>query len=326
MFVCPMPPYCKQQGGFIVLMGMLMLVVGAAVWFGNIGNMRTEMMVITQENAQSRALQYLKSKMLAYAVFQPELFGTESGSTTLQTSDKVPGPGYFPCPDSNGDGVSNAPCGSGVPMVIGRVPVQISSRRFGFLDQVTDKSAYWFAVDSRFLVQNTDYNNAGAPLAFKLRRFSPLNTNEPDFTDLTTSELLTLDDRSGIVMVIFYAGEPLAGQNRNGGGVSDYLDKSNNDGDRRFISNHSDTTGFNDNVIAITYDEWRAAILARVSQDRDPVDNIPDLCSISETEPHWFNACYNDYKTGDDGTQCAWGGSEADNQVGQGWRGVLGCP
>jgi hypothetical protein len=321
-------PREPKQSGFIILMGMLMLVVGAAVWFGNVGNMQAEMMEITQENAHSRELQKIKEKMLVYTMFQPEIFGTPSNTTTFQTADKVPGPGYFPCPDSTGDGESNAPCGSGVSVVIGRVPVQISSRRFGFLDQTLGKESYWYAVDTRFLVQNADYNNFGGTEDVKLKRYSPLNTSEPDFSDLTTPPppLLTLDGVTDIVMVLFYAGEPLSGQNRSSGGLDDYLDKLNNDGDGDFISTHSDTIGFNDNVLAITHAEWSAAVLARVSQDVNPVDNVPDLCSISATDPHWFNACNNVYKTGNDGTQCSWGSGGVDNQVGQGWRELLGCP
>ena len=309
----------KNQSGFIVLLGMLMLVVGASVWFGNVGNLRTEMMAIKQVNEQGRELQQVKDKMLAYAVFQPELFGTLSGTSTLQTSEKVPGPGYFPCPDATGDGESNAPCGSGSSVIIGRVPIQISSRFFGFLNQVTVKDSFWYAVDTRFLVQNTDYNNFGATAEVKSRRYAPLNVDDPVLASLT------LDGVTDIVMVLFHAGDALSGQDRSSSAVSNYLEDENNDGDTAFITYHS-TARFNDTVIAITREEWNAAMLARVSQDINPVDNTPDLCAIPATDPHWFNACNNVYKTGSDGANCASDGSGMDNQLGQDWRSVLGCP
>ena len=141
----------EKQQGFIILMGMLALVLGAAVWFGTISSVRTESMKIAIENENVNALYRVKDKMLTYAMFQPEIFRTSSSNTTPLSQEAIPGPGYFPCPDTTGDGVSDSPCaGSGVPFVTGVVPISISSRLFSFIDQPLESAKFWYAVDSRF--------------------------------------------------------------------------------------------------------------------------------------------------------------------------------
>ncbi|WP_127471243.1 hypothetical protein [Thiomicrorhabdus aquaedulcis] len=309
----------RKQSGFMVLLGMLMLVLGAAAWFGNVGNIRSETMQISMEKSHVNALKDIKDKMLMYAVMQPEIFRTASGATTALPVEQIPGPGYFPCPDTSGNGISNAPCGAGVSVVVGRVPSHISSRFFNFITRPVLQENYWFAVDSRFVVQNNDFNNFGAAGAFKSKRYAPLNSTEP------ATAALTLDGVTDVVMVLFYTGSALAGQDRSSNTVTAFLELENADGDADFISTSANPAQFNDHVIAITRDEWNSALLTRVSQDVNS-DDIPDLCALPDDSAHWFNACNNIFKTASDGTLCAGVATDFDNQVGQNWRGVLGCP
>lgn len=335
-------------------MGMLALVLGAAVWFGSVGNMRSESIEITQQNENTRELQRIKEKMLTYAVLQPEIFGTDSGSTVKRAQEDIPGPGYFPCPDTDGDGDSNAPCGgSGATFVIGLVPESVSSRSFTFIDRHQKLGQYWFAVDARFLTQNPDYFYDS-----KNRRFVPLNRTSP------ATASLTLDGRTDIVMVLIYSGDPIGGQSQGSpslANIGKFLELENADGDADFISKYADPSPvanapkFNDFVIPITRNEWNAAVLSRVSKDLltgtaagTAPDNVPDLCdAIAITDLHWFNGCsyigaapaYVDTTILDSGAvpsvntstvlnrTCYQEGVTADqNLYGQGWRTDLGCP
>ena len=316
----------EKQSGFIILMGMLALVLGAAVWFGTVSSVRSESMRIAIENENVNALYRVKDKMLTYAMFQPEIFRTTSGSTIPLAQEDIPGPGYFPCPDTiNNDGVSDSPCGgSGVTFVTGVVPTSISSRVFSFIDQPLESGNFWYAVDSRFLTQNPDYYYDSA-----FKRFVPLNTASP------ATASLTLDGVTDIVMVLIYSGDPLSGQTQTAAtlaNISDYLELENADGDADFISNFNDPAPvannpkFNDYVIPITRAEWNAAMLSRVSMDADG-NNVPDLCvdpASAAGNLHWFNDCFSagtNFLTCDLNTL-----STDENLYGQGWRTVLGCP
>lgn len=279
----------NKQQGFIFLIGLLVLVLGAGVWFGTVANLQSNGMQIEKKNEHIRELQRIKERMLTYAVMQPEIFRTNSGSTAVRAQEDIPGPGYFPCPDVNGDGDSDAPCGgTGVMFVTGLVPQSVSSRFFTFMDKPQEANRYWYAVDSRFLTQNLDYFYGGVS-----KRFVPLNRASPPLASLT------LDGRNDIVMVLIFAGDEVQGQNQSVLSANNFLDLENGDGDADFISTFNDKERYNDHVIAITRTEWNAAVLSRVSKDvmsgitvGTVGDNVPDLCdTISVNDAHWFNGC-----------------------------------
>ena len=315
----------EAESGFIVLIGMLILILGAGVWFGTVTNMRTEDMRSGMQSGHIDELQKIKNRMLTYAVMQPEIF-----NDTVSPQD-IPGLGYFPCPDTNGDGNTNNPCGGvGVNVVIGMVPESISSRMFNFIEKQSESHQYWYAVDARFLVQNTLYAYDA-----EFRRF-PLNANLPALANLT------LDGRNDIVMVLFYSGQEMINQNQsNIGMVGDFLEFENADGDVDFISvdpNPGNLNDFNDSAIAITREEWRTAMLSRASSDafnnndlRNGIvppsgpDQIPDLCeTVPQNAQHWFNECT--YIGGIPPFPCTNIGTGPENLVGQNWRGFFGCP
>lgn len=333
-------PQSKQEG-FMVLLIMLMLVLGAAVWFGTISSLRAQHMQIEMHDEHIRELHQIKQKMLAFAVMQPEVYYTEaSGSPNF---DQIPGPGYFPCPDTDGDGLPNngpsSPCGSNDGFVTGIVPIKSSDNRYTFINSPEDSSLYWFSIDSRFVTSNSVSSH----------RFLPLNLVSP------ANANLTVDGRDDIVMVLFYAGDPLAGQNRSSVAQNAYLDQGNADNNSAFFTKDGNSYVFNDYVISITLDEWRAAILSRVSKDVTSDDNddgfaddengdglpdreqnkVADLCkskNVRDNENHWFNRCLfnstpsfvgNDTETDIDKT-CEIDISSVDeNRNGQNWNELL---
>ncbi|MDG6778653.1 hypothetical protein QCB44_08040 [Thiomicrorhabdus sp. zzn3] len=302
----------------MVLMILMMLALGTAAWFGSLGQIRANSMKIESEDRNLMELQSIKDRMLAYAILHPEIYSDES---------ITPGVGYFPCPDINGDGLSDGPCGytSGINQlfVIGRVPERISNHFFSFIDSDLDPSLYWMAVDSRLV------NDHGFFQFTTAKRFAPVNTNlDTEVKDQSNNDVapLLVDGKDEIVMALFYAGPPLSGQSRTSNSITDYLEQPaiNNGYNINFQSVGANNDVFNDYVITITRGEWEAALLSRISQDVSPQDGTPDLCnSVTDGIEHWFNDCSYINPVSRPVFTCD--GTTFDNLAGQGWR-TLVCP
>lgn len=260
-------------------------------------------------------LTQVKKNLLTYAALVPELNSTDS-SNVPYADDRVPGPGYLPCPDTDGDGASNAPCGAGVNWVVGRVPVRITSRNYSFINNVkgAHEELIWYAVDARYVIQNSDYNNP------PIQRYAPLNPGNPG----ASNHVLTLNGENDFVAILFYANAPLVGQSRTSNSISDYLEGENADGDADFVSQAS-TSNFNDLVIGIRHSEWVSEMRKRVQPQ---VASLCNPLNLDPDAPHWFNSCHND--DGGGGTICPDDGDTAtlSNPVGSDWRNdsVANCP
>ncbi|WP_178861325.1 hypothetical protein [Thiomicrorhabdus cannonii] len=311
-------PNPSKQRGFIVLMTMMMLAVGTAIWFGTLGQIRSNTMKIESEDRQLLELQAIKERMLAYAVLQPEIFSDQA---------VIPGVGYFPCPDTNGDGTADRPCGydsaTNQLFVIGRVPTQETSHFFSFIDSGIDPSLYWFAVDARLVDHHAYYAYDNA------LRFAPVSVQMPvEVPDQSNNDVppLTVDGKDEIVMALFYAGPALSNQTRPSNSINDYLEQptATLGYSINFQSVGATPDVFNDYVITITRKEWEAAMLARVSQDISPQDGVPDLCSlVAENTADWFNACAYTHPTNRPVYTCD--GTAVNNLAGQDWRSLV-CP
>ena len=361
----------SKQSGFAILMALLVLVLGVAAWYGSIGSLKSESMKSDAQADYVANLQHVKERMLAYAVLNPEIFDEGIGDTSN------PGLGYFPCPDITGDGISDTTwrCSRASSLYsIGWVPQKIIDRNFSFLSssQNIENKRYWFAVDTRFLVDGIRFRYGAVS-----NRFAPLNINTPSLVDASLPtpatnpnnpsycnqtpasnnapgcvSPLTLDGNGDIVMVLFYAGDPL-GQSQQRqllSGLSArsdivrYLEQptllvppdesSAPPTPGEFISRGNGVDPFNDYVIAITREEWNAAMLSRVAKDEDG-NAIPDLCEIpldveSNTKGSWFDDCR--YSGGIPPYPCTDVATlpptliPVENIEGQGWRTALGCP
>lgn len=304
----------SKQAGFAILMGLLVLVLGAAAWYGTAGNMRTEQMKSELQSNKLAELQRIKQKMLAYAVLNPELFDDDVADNT-HTS--IPGIGYFPCPDANGDGISSTGWNCLRPsrfFAMGWIPHRNVAQHVPFLStqQPIETRRYWFAVDTRFVVDNQRMAYArGLTVS---RRFAPLNLLTPSLVDTagvsncdetvpppTCVRPLTLDDRDeDIVMILFYAGDPIDiggryrdinRERRRSLEIPIYLEQPDistynwNQARRisgRFISKGNGVDPFNDIVIAITREEWDAVMLSRVARDEDRDLNENGLLDAEE--------------------------------------------
>ncbi|GAB6070949.1 hypothetical protein JCM30760_20460 [Thiomicrorhabdus hydrogeniphila] len=322
-----------KQSGFIVLMGMLALVVGAGIWFGTLGNLRSNTMKIANNDKHINELHLIKDRMLAYAVMHPEIYSDAAS---------IPGPGYFPCPDVNNDGYPDIGCdqnlaGTNKLFVLGKVPFQMAvldaatgtlsdNHNFTFIDSKLNNGNYWYAVDARFVNSSARYATGS------WARFSNLNnamSSEVSDSGGTSVFPFTVDGKDDIVMVLFYSGEPLTGQNRPSASPADYLEQSTVvDGSTiDFKSVGANSSVFNDYVITITRSEWEAAVLSRVAEDTNPQDSVPDMCTISDTDVSWFNECKYISSGSSPPFSCTYDSSTGavDNLQGQGWRALI-CP
>lgn len=328
-------PSQHNQQGFIILMGMLMLVLGASVWFGTLGTLKSTNLKLEREAKAQEQLYKIKQRMLQFAALHPEIYG----DATFE-----PGPGYFPCPDLTGDGSMAGSCGTlgGVDQlfVYGMVPYKIGTRNFTFLDSEFDNRLYWFAVDARYVYRSGQYTSYSS----SNWRFAELNTELPrEVSPASGPDVvpLTLNNREQIVMVLFYADLPLSHQVRplsNDSSyavdnVNEYLEQTdivagifNNivqGAPLDFVSTGG-VDVFNDQVIAITKREWAAAVMTRVARDSDS-DGNPDLCTaVADTDIHWFNDCVYNSSANGPSYSCTLDTSAAsDNLAGQGWRGIV---
>ncbi|NPA71430.1 MAG: hypothetical protein GXO35_01250 [Gammaproteobacteria bacterium] len=311
----------SAESGFIILMGMLLLVLGSATWFATMGSLQSSAMSLAKDESHIAQLHRIKEKMLTYAVLHSELYAGESN---------IPGVGYFPCPDAD------TPCGrdsAGTDelFVLGMVPSRIDTPFFSFIDSTVNNHDYWFAVDSRFVSSSAQFETDIS------HRYSPLTVDlDRKVSDASGSMVtpMTLDGQNDIVMVLFYAGSALSSQSRPSSDPADYLEQGTVVNGSTFdFSSTGGAATFNDYVIKITRREWEAAVLSRISQDNAPEDAVPDLCA--STDPigiHWFNECkytgvnIPPFSAPPLPSTCASTGVIAEQNItGQGWRDII-CP
>lgn len=270
-------------------------------------------------------LNQVKANLLSFAKFTPEIYATDTNGN-VYGANRVPGPGYLPCPDTNNDGSPNTPCGQGATFAFGRLPLKITSRQQFFVNPTNQRqdNLYWYAVDARFVQQNSDYNNP------PIQRFAPLNSQSP------ANPVLNYQGQANIVAVIMDANLPLASQTgRPSNLASDYLEGENANGDALFTGFNADLplqlNQVNDYVVVITHAEWQKAIEQRVGSQKTRLCQLLPL----GTEVHWFNGCHNDENdliVGLDESVDANCPEDDDvnilntNPTGSNWRAILGCP
>ncbi len=202
------------------------------------------------------ALRDAKEALIAYAATHGDYYG-----------DAGPGPGHLPCPDTNGDGVENTPCGNNA---LGRLPDSITLP-LPVAGTVMELSDYGAGTDERLWYA----------LANPARRL-PVGAFNTD-----TSTTPTLNGQSEIAAVLFAPGSALASQTRPSNDEEDYLEANNALG-TDFIS--SDGTGpdsFNDRVLGITVSEIMTPVTSRVADVlRTALDNFHDANGRYPLDPN----------------------------------------
>lgn len=309
--------HSRPQSGFILMLLVVVMAVGAVAFFSLYHDNASLRYQSDRYLTRMNQLNEVKQQLLKYAVFQPELYQSDliSNSRTYKEANKIPGPGYLPCRDLDGDGwVLGAETSCGNPrdpsdettgFVYGFLPVGFKTRNFFF--GALEPQQFYYVVDERFVNGNNLYNNGSTG------RYAPLNAvltpaNAPDVSShrgLANGTLpwLTLNGVEGYVALIIFPNTPQVfsdgfQQDRSQGGsavdrIADYLDRrfddegnrldGNADGNRHFFSQGLENTGVNDLVVGITFEEWRVAILNRICSQ------LEKLNQVDANAAYWFN-------------------------------------
>ncbi|MFT4815750.1 MAG: hypothetical protein ACI80L_001877 [Pseudohongiellaceae bacterium] len=254
----------RQQGVILLAFFAILFIAGAGVLISLLdGNSVTQ----RRSNNTSIAMREAKESLIAYATLYAKYYG-----------GAISGPGYLPCPDSNGDGIENAPC---VANSLGRLPQSITLPNGNFFPL----SNYNASIDEQFWYGVAD----------NFRR-SPLGV-----LNSSTISGTTLDGQSGIVAVLIAPGPPNSLQSRPSNTSNRYLEDSNTTAPS-FVSNTTvNPELFNDRVLTITVDEIMGPITRQVADllktglDAYRVTNLAYPANVDFTPPNivvteaWFN-------------------------------------
>lgn len=313
----------KQQSGFIMMVFVVIMVIGATAYFGRFGENLIFAHKVKLAERDIAATLKVREQLLRYAIFQPELYESDpTGGTgyTLKVIENIPAPGYFPCVDLDGDGevlAAETSCGNptvtgddATGFVVGFLPTDFRTRNVFFGGAVPKQ--FYYVLDERFANGNNLYHNGSTG------RFAPLNP------DTQPQGRLNLNGLEGYVVLIIAPGEPITMQDgtvqdRSQAGdavtrIADFLDKrfdgtgnevnGNADGDRFFFSQAKTNLGINDTIIGISFQEWQTIMLNRVCSQSSALE------ATDPSEPFWFNAY-----------------DENDNPAGSDWRAFMeNCP
>ena len=259
-------PRCVQRGVIVLLMFVILFMAGASLFI----SFATNNVVGLQINDQSvSALQDAKAALIAYAVMHGEHYGAVGA-----------GPGHLPCPDTNGDGVENTPCGNNA---LGRLPQSVVASTTGNTILLSD---YNYGTDQQLWYA----------LANPGRR-TPITT-----FNSTTTTTHTLDGQGNMLAVLIAPGAQLSSQSRPSNNRSNYLEGVNTVGTSFISSNGSGPDVFNDRAIGITVSDVMEPVTARIAETikqeidafhtvnaRYPLDTAEFDGAIASA-PSWFSA------------------------------------
>lgn len=227
----------KRQRGAALLLALLVLLVGSLA--GLLSHLDRKSSAYGRDRPTADALAVAKAALIGYAAGS-----AIDVSGTLVTARR---PGDLPCPDLDGDGQGDSPCGNGAgttgqPLRLGRLPWKDLG-----LPDLRDGSGerLWYAVSSNFK-RSVRYN-------------APLNSDTPGTITLRDASGRIAFDAgagTGVVAVVIAPGPALlrsgpAGgspywQDRGGAGAnqaSNYLDAGNGE-DNAGFTDGSASDGF----------------------------------------------------------------------------------
>lgn len=225
----PQKALSSQRGVVVIILFLVLFMAGASLFLTYVNNN-----VVNQQadTATMQAMRDAKDALISYAVLHGDYYGAAGA-----------GPGHLPCPDSNGNGAENAPCGINA---LGRLP-----------GSITLPSGAVFPLSNHN--SNID-EQLWYGLANPVRR-SPITA----FNSSTTSNL-TLDGQAGVAAVLIAPGEGLPSQNRGNNNDANYLEAGNAGGPNFVSNNPADPDNFNDRVLSISIAEIMSPVTARIAE------------------------------------------------------------
>ena len=300
------PSSKRQQGAALLMMMLALIAISSALAYQYLGEMNQKLK--RQNNEQTvQSLLLAKENLLTFAASEPQIYGFNNDGTP-KSDTLVPGVGHLPCPDFDNDGDPDGNnCNTSLNDIIGRLPHQQTGNYFLFsehmsksMSDVGGNESIWYAI-SGYSGLNPDFRTVGGGTSGGVTkpRKEPLNNNivETLRTKSCGAGVLCLDNKP-VVALLIIAGSSLSNQSRNNPlDYKQFLDSDNGDSDPwRFISAPSLNTCtlagknlfgsqcFNDRVLAITIDDWKAAMWQRVRSDKD----WKSMCEGSLSSTHWL--------------------------------------
>lgn len=216
-----------QQGVVLLVLTMILFMSGAGWLLTALTKSQTSR---ARDGATAVALNAARDQLIAYAVMHGDYY----------PATQV-GPGHLPCPDSNGDGVEDIPCGANSP---GRLPLSFTLPTAA----VMPLSNYNSGVDQQFWYVVSP--------AFKRAPSGVANT--------TSVGAITLDGQAGIAALLIAPGDVAGTQARVNNTSSNYLEAGNVTGPNYVSSDALAPANFNDQVLALTVRDLMSPVTARV--------------------------------------------------------------
>lgn len=242
----------SRQHGYVLLALLLVVFVsGSSLFLGSLNN--RQQIANAQQSETVYQLMKAKEALLAFA----------ANSATIYSDSWTPGgPGYFPCPDTDNNGVAQSGCNSNQP-VIGRLPEFVNiqmppplpDKRYSlYQDQPGPTGRFWYVVAPRHV-------RHGSASMRQSRHRTSAQAAEANLR-------MSLDGTGNHVALIIAPGEALLGQDRiaSPNSLSSYLESQDSVDPFTFVS--SNGTGpqvYNDVVVGITHDEYMEHMGATMS-------------------------------------------------------------
>lgn len=225
-------PQIRKQHGVVLLAFFAILFIAGAGAIISILDFNS--LNRNRDTETFKALREAKEALLAYSV----LYATNYNPTNATTV----GPGYLPCPDTNGNGVENLPCSGNS---LGRLPRSIilpSGKIFSLSDfKSTVDEQFWYSVASTF-----SHNPMGV-----------INSS--------TVTNMTLNGQDRIAAVVIAPGLANNSQSRPSNNSNRYLEDINTSAPNFVSSTTVNSDLFNDKVLGITIDEIMRPVTRQVA-------------------------------------------------------------
>lgn len=258
----------RQRGVILLAFFAILFIAGAGVLISMLdSNAATRRRNLNTMAALSEAKEFL----IAFATLHATYYSATNA-----------GPGYLPCPDTNGNGAENAPCNGA--LHLGRLPQSIvlpNGNIYSFSNYNAElDEQFWYSVANVF-------------------KHNPRGVLNSSTAGTTTT---TLDGQSRIAAVLIAPGPPNASQSRPSNTSNRYLEDSNTTAPNFVSSMAVNPELFNDRVLSITIDEIMVPITRQVADLlkteldafhgtflRYPTDQAEFDLNIAPTTP-WFVA------------------------------------
>lgn len=263
-----------QKGVIFLALVLILFVTGSTMMLGALNNRQSAS--LAQDAELHIQLELAKENLLAYLANSNRFFADARG------------PGFFPCPDTNADGVAETSCNPTNTSTtvcgttanrprpqLGRLPRYVEEGdyrvelndyyRAAWESQNPDPDRqFWYVVAPRYVY----YTSATATNIRRSRTRTSTSETVTAPSPPPACTRLFLDDEGGYVAFIIAPGEELETQNRAGNSslYSNYLDGQNGANNYYYYTNYeSNPALFNDQIIGITLEEYVKAVGMRVA-------------------------------------------------------------